>query len=141
MTTTTDFPHNAATQAGTPLLSLRGITKTFGALNALTDITLDVAAGEVVALVGDNGAGKSTLVKVLSGVYAPDAGTIAFAATAMTSRAARSASRRCPLSSTPSVTNPARSATRSEAPKLSSAWRRARRSLAKAAPLRRTGRP
>ena len=79
MTTTTDFPQNAATQAGTPLLSLRGITKTFGALNALTDITLDVAAGEVVALVGDNGAGKSTLVKVLSGVYAPDAGTIAFA--------------------------------------------------------------
>ncbi|GIL36682.1 ATP-binding cassette domain-containing protein [Phycicoccus sp. DTK01] len=69
MTTTTTAP---------PLLSLRGVTKTFGAVNALTDIDLDVARGEVVALVGDNGAGKSTLVKVLSGVHAPDAGTISF---------------------------------------------------------------
>jgi D-xylose transport system ATP-binding protein len=60
------------------LLSLRGITKTFGAVAALTAVDLDVAAGEVVAVVGDNGAGKSTLVKVLSGVHAPDAGTITF---------------------------------------------------------------
>ena len=60
------------------VLSLRGITKTFGAVAALTDIDLDVAAGQVVALVGDNGAGKSTLVKVLSGVITPDSGTIAF---------------------------------------------------------------
>ncbi|MEV6110827.1 ATP-binding cassette domain-containing protein, partial [Streptomyces sp. NPDC051940] len=60
------------------VLSLRGISKQFGAVAALTDIDLDVAAGEVVAVVGDNGAGKSTLVKVLSGVYAPDAGTIRF---------------------------------------------------------------
>jgi len=64
-------------QPGT-LLSLRGITKTFGAVAALTDVDLDVAAGEVVAVVGDNGAGKSTLVKVLSGVHPPDAGTITF---------------------------------------------------------------
>ncbi|MDQ2756658.1 MAG: ATP-binding cassette domain-containing protein [Actinomycetota bacterium] len=62
----------------TALLSLRGVTKTFGAVNALTDIDLDVGRGEVVALVGDNGAGKSTLVKVLSGVHQPDAGTICF---------------------------------------------------------------
>ncbi|MDW6057022.1 ATP-binding cassette domain-containing protein [Streptomyces sp. FXJ1.4098] len=59
-------------------LSLRGICKHFGAVAALTDIDLDVAAGEVVAIVGDNGAGKSTLVKVLSGVYAADAGKIFF---------------------------------------------------------------
>ena len=67
-----------ATRAETSILSLRGITKTFGAVAALTDVDLDVAAGEVVAVVGDNGAGKSTLVKVLSGVHAADAGTIAF---------------------------------------------------------------
>ena len=60
------------------VLSLRGISKTFGAVAALTDIDLDVAAGEVVACVGDNGAGKSTLVKVLSGVHPPTSGTITF---------------------------------------------------------------
>ncbi|MFJ6614829.1 ATP-binding cassette domain-containing protein [Streptomyces sp. NPDC091289] len=66
---------------GTPgdsLLSLRGISKSFGAVAALTDVALDVAAGQAVALVGDNGAGKTTLVKVLSGVHQPDAGTIGF---------------------------------------------------------------
>ncbi len=62
----------------TSLLSLRGISKAFGAVNALTDIDLDVQAGEVVAIVGDNGAGKSTLVKVLAGVHEADTGTISF---------------------------------------------------------------
>jgi len=61
-----------------PVLRLRGIGKRFGAVAALTDIDLDVAPGEVVALVGDNGAGKSTLVKVLSGVHRPDGGEIVF---------------------------------------------------------------
>lgn len=60
------------------VLSLRGVSKNFGAVSALTDIDLDVHAGEVVALVGDNGAGKSTLVKVLAGVHQPTSGTITF---------------------------------------------------------------
>ncbi len=63
---------------GPVILTLRGVTKHFGAVAALTDIDLDVHAGEVVALVGDNGAGKSTLVKVLAGVHAADSGTITF---------------------------------------------------------------
>jgi D-xylose transport system ATP-binding protein len=60
------------------VLSLRGISKNFGAVSALTEIDLDVHAGEVVALVGDNGAGKSTLVKILAGVHQPSSGSITF---------------------------------------------------------------
>ena len=60
------------------MLSMRGMSKHFGAVAALTDIDLDVHAGEVVALVGDNGAGKSTLVKTLVGVHPPDSGQILF---------------------------------------------------------------
>lgn len=66
------------TPVGEMVLSLRGISKSFGAVSALTNIDLDVHAGEVVALVGDNGAGKSTLVKILAGVHQPTAGTITF---------------------------------------------------------------
>ena len=61
-----------------PVLSLHGVSKGFGAVQALTDIHLDVYPGEVVALVGDNGAGKSTLVKILAGVHPQDSGTIEF---------------------------------------------------------------
>ncbi|MET9734904.1 ATP-binding cassette domain-containing protein [Streptomyces sp. NPDC006458] len=61
-----------------PLLSLRGVSKTFGAVRALTDVDLDIYPGEVVALLGDNGAGKSTLVKTLSGAHLPDSGEISF---------------------------------------------------------------
>ena len=66
------------TSTKTALLSLSGVNKSFGAVNALTDINLDVSAGEVVAIVGDNGAGKSTLVKVLAGVHQADSGSISF---------------------------------------------------------------
>lgn len=69
---------DTATAPTTALLSLRGVKKSFGAVNALTDIDLDVRAGEVVALVGDNGAGKSTLVKILAGVHQADSGSILF---------------------------------------------------------------
>ena len=57
-----------------PLLRLRGIGKSFGPVNALTDINLDVPAGQVTALVGDNGAGKSTLIKTISGIWEPTHG-------------------------------------------------------------------
>jgi D-xylose transport system ATP-binding protein len=60
------------------VLSLHRISKHFGAVSALTDIDLDVHAGEVVALVGDNGAGKSTLVKILAGVHQPSSGSVTF---------------------------------------------------------------
>ncbi|MBO3743507.1 multiple monosaccharide ABC transporter ATP-binding protein [Actinoplanes flavus] len=53
----------------TPILEMRGITKTFPGVKALSDVTLSVARGEVHAICGENGAGKSTLMKVLSGVY------------------------------------------------------------------------
>lgn len=61
-----------------PVLSMRGITKRFGAVHALVEVDFDVYPGEVVALVGDNGAGKSTLVKIMAGVYDADAGEVTF---------------------------------------------------------------
>lgn len=60
------------------VLTMRGVSKHFGAVKALTEVDFWVSEGEVVALIGDNGAGKSTLVKVLAGVHPPDAGTIEF---------------------------------------------------------------
>ena len=57
--------------ASVPLLELRGVSKRFGAVQALTDIQFDVHASEVVALVGDNGAGQSTLIKLISGIFRP----------------------------------------------------------------------
>jgi len=64
------------TAAAGPVLSLSGISKRFGAVQALSEAELEVHAGEVVALVGDNGAGKSTLVKVIAGVNPADSGEI-----------------------------------------------------------------
>jgi simple sugar transport system ATP-binding protein len=58
------------------ILELSGISKHFGAIQALTDVSLALHAGEVVGLMGDNGAGKSTLVKIIAGNYPPSSGTI-----------------------------------------------------------------
>jgi simple sugar transport system ATP-binding protein len=63
-------------RATTPLLELRGVSKSFGAVYAVRDVSLQVYPAEIVALVGDNGAGKSTLIKIISGVHAPDAGEL-----------------------------------------------------------------
>ena len=57
-----------------PLIEARSLTKYFGSVIALYDVSLHVRAGEVLCLLGDNGAGKSTLIKTLSGVHPPDAG-------------------------------------------------------------------
>jgi ABC-type sugar transport system ATPase subunit len=59
-----------------PLLSLRGISKHFGPVQALVNVDLDITAGSVTALVGDNGAGKSVLIKCIAGIFRPDAGQI-----------------------------------------------------------------
>jgi ABC-type sugar transport system ATPase subunit len=76
---TTQSPSAGSGGAGVPaagesLLSLRGITKRFGPVTALTGVDLDVPPGKVTALVGDNGAGKSSLIKTVSGLWPPDDG-------------------------------------------------------------------
>jgi D-xylose transport system ATP-binding protein len=62
----------------TPLLELRGVDKSFGSVQALTDVDFEVREGEVMALVGDNGAGKSTLIKCIAGIHPMDAGEMLF---------------------------------------------------------------
>jgi simple sugar transport system ATP-binding protein len=59
-----------------PLLEVRHLSKSFGAVRALKEMSMTLRAGEVVALAGDNGAGKTTLIKAISGVYAPSGGEI-----------------------------------------------------------------
>ena len=76
MTETMSPTSNA--RMGAPTLEARAITKSFGSVQALTDVDFAVRAGEVMALVGDNGAGKSTLVKCIVGIYPADEGEIHF---------------------------------------------------------------
>jgi D-xylose transport system ATP-binding protein len=61
-----------------PLIELRNVSKSFGSVQALTDVDFEVRAGEVMALVGDNGAGKSTLIKCIAGIHTMDEGTMLF---------------------------------------------------------------
>jgi D-xylose transport system ATP-binding protein len=61
-----------------PILELRGVSKSFGAVQALFEVDFHVSSGEVMALVGDNGAGKSTLIKCIAGIYPFDSGEVVF---------------------------------------------------------------
>jgi simple sugar transport system ATP-binding protein len=60
----------------TPILALKGVNKSFGPIDVLHDINLELHAGEVLCLLGDNGAGKSTVIRLLSGVHKPTTGTL-----------------------------------------------------------------
>ena len=82
------------TNSESPLLRLRGVSKRFGGVQALTGIDLSVERGEVVALVGDNAAGKSTIARAIAGVYQPDGGTIEIDGVPVTFPAPRRPSRR-----------------------------------------------
>jgi branched-chain amino acid transport system ATP-binding protein len=87
-----------------PLLHLQGLCKNFGSLVVTDDVTLDVHAGEMHALIGPNGAGKTTLINQMSGLIAPDAGTVVFAGDDITAlppqiRALRGMSRTFQISS------------------------------------------
>jgi rhamnose transport system ATP-binding protein len=79
-------PTKVAAPTAPPAVALRGISKQYGATQALADVSLELRANEIRALVGENGAGKSTLAKIVAGIHQPDAGTIELAGTATTLR-------------------------------------------------------
>ena len=66
----------AVSAVGQPVLTVSHVSKSFGSTRALRDVSIDLWAGEIHALVGENGAGKSTLIKVMTGLYRPDAGEL-----------------------------------------------------------------
>jgi D-xylose transport system ATP-binding protein len=82
---------SSAREVSTPLIEVRGVEKSFGAVHVLRGANLEVRRGEVTALVGDNGAGKSTLVKCLTGVHRPDDGEILFQGTVVDMASAEAA--------------------------------------------------
>lgn len=79
---------------GSPLVSMHGIHKSFGSIDALRGVDLELGPGEVLGLVGDNAAGKSTLTKILAGALVPDRGEISVAGEVVTFRAPADARRR-----------------------------------------------
>src|SRR5438270_12590822 len=74
----TETMTTAAPTAVAPTLAVRGMSKSFGSVQALSDVDFEVRPGEVMALVGDNGAGKSTLIKCIAGTHTPDEGDVFF---------------------------------------------------------------
>lgn len=76
MSQTMEASAPSAAQGAAPLLQLRGIGRSFGAVRALDGVDLDIGAGEVLGLMGDNGAGKSTLTKIIAGNFPPTEGEI-----------------------------------------------------------------
>src|SRR5256886_9020644 len=75
---TATAPTEAVPGTSTPTLAVRGMSKSFGSVQALREVDFEVRDGEVMALVGDNGAGKSTLMKCVAGIYSIDGGQIRF---------------------------------------------------------------
>src|SRR5688500_7156271 len=65
------------TPAARPIVTATGVTKSFGSVAVLQDVSFDLLPGEVHTLMGENGAGKSTLMKILGGIHAPDSGAVA----------------------------------------------------------------
>jgi len=91
MTSTADAGSSGTEVADRPLLSLRGITKSFGAVQALRGVDLDILPGKITAMVGDNGAGKSTMIKTISGIWAPTSGEMRWNGDVITPRTPRDA--------------------------------------------------
>src|SRR5438445_2162108 len=82
---------NASSDRGPALLEVRGLSKSFGTLRALQEVDFTLRAGEVHALLGENGAGKSTLVKVVTGIFARDAGVVRLDGVELAPRSAKGA--------------------------------------------------